>query len=80
MSHKATAWAFAQQLPALQKLVLIVLADRHNGCTGRCDITFDTLAIMCGLNHNETLATITMLEKDGLVIPSEDGVILRGVQ
>ena len=37
MSHKANTWAWEQDLPALQKIVLLALADRHNADTGRCD-------------------------------------------
>lgn len=80
MSHKATAWAFAQQLPALQKLVLIVLADRHNGDTGRCDVSFSSLVITCGLSEKETDEILTQLSTEGLILWSEDGAVLVGVE
>lgn len=80
MSHKATAWAFTHRLPPLEKLVLIVLADRHNGCTGRCDISFLEVAIACGMTSIEADGAIAGLETKRLIIPSEDGVILVGVQ
>lgn len=44
MSIAATTWAWSQALPAGQKLVLLDLADRHNGKTGLCVAKVATIA------------------------------------
>jgi hypothetical protein len=67
MSHRATVWAFSQKLPALQKLVLIVLADRHNGDTGRCDPSMDRVAEDCGMSKSSVKNAIRALEESGKI-------------
>lgn len=51
MSHVATAWAIRQELPALQKLVLILLADRHNADTGVCFPSIKRVARDAGMSE-----------------------------
>jgi hypothetical protein len=67
MSHKATAWAFSQKVPALQKLVLIMLADRHNADTGRCDPSLSKIADDCGLSRNSIIRNLKALADAGLI-------------
>ena len=67
MSHKATVWAFSQKLPALQKLVLIVLADRHNGDTGRCDPSMERISEDCGMSKRSVRSAIRSLETAGII-------------
>lgn len=68
MSHKATYWAFQQKLPALQKLVLIVLADRHNGDSGRCDPSLNKVAEDCGMSKDSVRDAIKALQEKGLIV------------
>ena len=49
MSRLGTDWAFSQELPPMQKLVLLALANRHNSETGRCDPSLARLAKDCSL-------------------------------
>jgi hypothetical protein len=67
LSHKATYWAFRQKLPALQKIVLIVLADRHNGDTGRCDPSIARVAEDCGMSSDSVRNAIKALRGKGLL-------------
>lgn len=67
MSHKATAWAFAQRVPPLQKLVLIVLADRHNADTGRCDPSLSRIAEDCTLSRDTVIRNLKALASAGLL-------------
>lgn len=67
MSHKGTYWAFRQQLPAFEKLVLIVLADRHNSDTNRCDPSIARIAVDAGMSKDAVMDTVRKLVKKGLV-------------
>ena len=67
LSHKATYWAFRQKLPVLQKIVLIVLADRHNGDTGRCDPSIAKVAEDCGMSSDSVRNAIKALREKGLL-------------
>ena len=50
MSAKATFWAWEQSLKSSEKLVLLCLADCHNGDNGRCDPSAKYVALKTGLN------------------------------
>ena len=67
MSFQAIAWAVRQKLPYTQKIVLVMLADRHNGDTGRCDPSHDRLAGDCGLTRRSVIDQLTKLDKAGFI-------------
>lgn len=67
MSFEAMAWAVKWKLPAQQKLVLIMLANRTNSDTGRCDPAHKKLATDCGMSPDSVKRAISALEAGGLV-------------
>lgn len=67
MSFQSMAWAVRQKLPCTQKMVLVMLADRHNDDTGRCDPSHDKLASDCGLSRRTVIDHIEALEKAGFL-------------
>ena len=67
MSFSALAWAVRQKLPSTQKLVLIMLAERHNKDTGRCDPSHDLLAEDCGLTRRSVMEQIRRLAEAGYI-------------
>ena len=75
MSFQAIAWAVRQKLPCTQKIVLVMLSDRHNGDTGRCDPSHERLAIDCGLTRRSVMDQIEKLSFAGYlrVIHRMDG-------
>lgn len=72
MSAKATFWAWHQNIkPATAKLVLLCLADCHNGDSGQCNPSIIYLSRMTGLNKKTVISGITKLEGLGVVEPSK---------
>lgn len=70
MSYKATAWAWEQRIkPATCKLVLMCLADNHNGDTGRCDPSIPYIAAKTGLDRKTVMTCLERLEQLGLLTP-----------
>ena len=67
MSFEAMSWAVQQKLPALQKIVLLMLADRTNKDTSRCDPSITRLAEDCGMSERSTRNAIRALENIGLI-------------
>ena len=67
MSFQAIAWAVRQKLPCTQKIVLVMLADRHNGDTGRCDPSHDRLAGDCGLTRRSVMDQLAKLDSAGFI-------------
>lgn len=67
MSHRATVWAINQKLPALAKLVLLILADRHNNDTNRCDPSIDRMATDCGMSPDSVRRHLKVLTEKGLI-------------
>ncbi|KGH26285.1 helix-turn-helix domain-containing protein [Comamonas testosteroni] len=65
MSWSALAWAVRQKLPSTQKLVLLMLAERHNGDSGQCNPSHDLLAEDCGLSRRSVVDQIGKLEEAG---------------
>ena len=64
MSHKATTWAFELTgLAPSSKLVLLALADRHNGDTGRCYPSIQKIANDCGVSVSSVHRHLTKLEE-----------------
>jgi hypothetical protein len=71
------SWAVKQKLPALQKIVLLMLADRTNKDTGRCDPSIDRLAGDCGMSKTSVKNAIRTLISVGLItaIPQKIGTV-----
>lgn len=68
MSAKATFWAWHQDIkPATAKLVLLCLADCHNGDSGQCNPSISYLAKQTGLDPKTVRSGLAMLEKIGVV-------------
>lgn len=67
MSWGALAWAVRQRLPSTQKLVLIMLAERHNKDSGRCDPSHERLADDCGLTRRSVMDQVKKLEEAGYI-------------
>lgn len=60
-------WAVEQKLPALQKLVLLMLANRTNHETGICIPKIKTLAEECGMSETACKNAIKALETAGSI-------------
>lgn len=60
-------WAVEQQLPALQKLVLLMLANCSNHHTGQCNPSHERLAKECGMSRTSVKDAIRALSEKGLV-------------
>lgn len=82
MSFQAMAWAVEQELKTTEKMVLVMLANRCNHDTGRCDPSHKRLAKECGMSVStlkrciERLAeqgmlTIERREQDGVSLPNQ---------
>jgi hypothetical protein len=67
MSFQAMTWAVEQKLPALQKLVLMMLANRTNSDTGCCIPRVKLLAADCGMGETATKSALKALEVAGLI-------------
>ena len=67
MSFQAMAWAVRQKLPCTQKMVLMMLAERHNRDTGRCNPSHALLAEDCGLKRRAVIDQINKLSDAGYV-------------
>ncbi len=65
MSFQAMAWAVDQKLPTLQKFVLLMLANRTNHDTGRCDPSHERLADDCGMSKASVKRAIRALAEAG---------------
>lgn len=75
MSLRASHWAMGQKdLTPLSKLVLIHMADCHSGQTGRCEVTEDDLADLCGVTCAAVNACLDELCARGLIVPASDGL------
>lgn len=67
MSFEAFAWAARQRVTSTQKLVLLMLAERHNKDTGQCRPSHDTLAVDCGLTRRSVIDQIGKLAEAGYI-------------
>lgn len=67
MSFEAFAWAARQRVTSTQKLVLLMLAERHNKDTGQCRPSHDTLADDCGLSRRSVIDQIQKLAQTGYI-------------
>lgn len=92
MSFKAMNWAIRQKLPGTQKLVLMMLADRHNSDNGQCNPSHSRLIEDCGLARSTVIDNINKLvdagylkivsrSKNGVKVPNQYSLLLSfGVQ
>jgi hypothetical protein len=67
MSFQAMTWAVGQDLPCKEKMVLMMLANRTNQDTGRCDPSHKRLAFDCGLSESSVKRAISQLSERGLL-------------
>jgi hypothetical protein len=67
MSFQAMTWAVEQKVPALQKLVLLMLANRLNHDTGKCIPKIKTLADECGMSETSVKTAMKGLAESGLI-------------
>jgi hypothetical protein len=67
MSFQAMSWATEQELPAMQKIVLLMLANRTNHDTGLCFPSHDTLTKECGMSKRSVVYQIEKLEEAKLL-------------
>ncbi len=67
MSFQAMAWATEQELPTMQKFVLVMMANRTNHDTGLCCPSHERLARDCGMSKRSVIEQIKKLEIIGLV-------------
>lgn len=68
MSFQAMAWAVDLELPMKEKFVLLMLANRTNHDTGRCDPSHKRLAKDCGMSQSTVKRAIVLLEQRGLLV------------
>lgn len=67
MSMKAVVWALHQpDLTPSQKIVLLMLSDRHNPDFG-CFPSIKRMTIDCNMSRSSIFAHLTVLEKKGLI-------------
>lgn len=67
MSVQAIFWATQQKLPAMQKIVLVMIANRLNQTSGACFPSLDTLAKDCGMSRRAVINQIAKLESAHLL-------------
>lgn len=92
MSFQAMTWAVNQELKTNEKMVLVMLANRCNSDTGRCDPSHKRLARDCGMSKATLKRCIERLveagflrvnrrEMNGVSLPNQYDLILSaGVQ
>ena len=67
MSFQAMTWAVEQELPAMQKLALLMLANCCNHHTGQCNPSHDRLAKECGMGRSALKEALKGLREKGLL-------------
>ncbi len=67
MSFQAMTWAVEKELPAMQKIVLLMMANRTNHDTGLCFPSHDRLAVECGMSKRSIVYQIEKLESAELL-------------
>lgn len=67
MSFECMAWAVKQKVPAMEKVVLLLLADRTNGDDGRCFPSHKKLAEDCGMSERSLRDQLKKLAERGLI-------------
>lgn len=79
MSFQAMAWATEQDVPAMQKIVLLMLANCTNHYNGQCNPSHESLAKDCGMSVRSCKDQIGKLAEAGfleIVKRSKDGISL----
>lgn len=79
MSNRATTWAWDVEVPSkIHRLVLLCLADHHNGLTGDCFPSLSRIVerTMCGLTAVK--AALRKLDQMGLISRSERSCLRTG--
>jgi hypothetical protein len=71
MSFKMMDWAWKQDLDPQAKLVLLFLADSHNGKDGRCHPSVSTIAKATGLSVSTTRRRLRDLEGRRLIATNQ---------
>ncbi len=67
MSNKAMGWAWEFKLQCLTKMVLLYIADSHNGTTGRCFPSIKTIAENCGASVSAVKKHVSILENSSII-------------
>jgi hypothetical protein len=67
MSFQALTWATEQNIPAMQKIVLLMMANRFNHDTGLCCPSHDLLAKECGMTKRSLIDQLSKLEQAGYI-------------
>ena len=67
MSFDAMRWVMKQDLPAMQKMLLMMLADATNEGTGRCDPSKQTIAKKAGMSVRSVDDNLLKLRNRGLI-------------
>lgn len=67
MSNKAMSWATECSVTRSHKLILMLLADAHNGHTGECFPSQETLCVKSGYGESTVQACLKDLEDWGLI-------------
>jgi DNA-binding transcriptional MocR family regulator len=67
MSIDAMSWAFKQDLPPAEKLVLLSLADHHNSGTGKCIPSQASVAEQTSMSVRTVQRHMASLEERGLI-------------
>lgn len=67
MSNKAMSWATECNVTRSHKLILMLLADAHNGHTGECFPSQETLGVKSGYGESTVQACLKDLEDWGLI-------------
>lgn len=73
MSFAAIKWAMNQELPCTQKMVLVSLADFHNGKNGKCNPEKDSIASRAGISKRTADDTLAKLQSRGLIAIQSTG-------
>ena len=66
MSLLAMSWALGIEVPATQKLILVVLAD-HSSTEGECFPSIKSVASKVGISDRSVVRHLSSLEKKGLI-------------
>lgn len=72
MSFDAIAWAWKQELPCVQKMVLMALANCQNDDTLQCNPSFKYIATKAGVQRRTVIHHIQELADLGLIVVNPD--------
>jgi DNA-binding Lrp family transcriptional regulator len=69
MSFQAMTWAVDQKLPAMKKIILLMMANRYDEIKGVCWPSHEILAEECGMDKRSVIRQIDKLTELGLIEP-----------